>query len=238
MKRWISPSIFGLLACLAVLAPAQWQAQPQIDTRNGPIYPTNPSYNFHSRSNYNPFQFNWGTGRWDYVSIPDDSSQSSHEYAPLPGAVPYLPYGGDQPKQSDNNPAHTVNPNQDNNPPAPTPNDSDLWSAPTTRPEPTVVPQIVKFEGRIVGIKAVDLDGEPTPHLLLRLRSDTGATGTIDAGQRLPFPDAAFDPSTKGHVSVTGQLGVLDGHILLFADQIAFGPQTITIDRPGKTPAK
>ncbi len=52
------------------------------------------------------------------------------------------------------------------------------------------------------------------------------------------FPDSAFTPDTKGHISVSGQLGVLDGHLLLFADQIAFGSQIITIDRSGITPEK
>jgi hypothetical protein len=236
MKRWISLSGLALLAGLTVFAHAQWQAQPQIDTRTGPIYPVNPSYNFYSRSNYNPFQFNWGSGRWDYVSIPDQSSQSSQEPAPAAGAAPYMPYGGGPQNHWNEAPAHTVTP--PGNSSAPTPNDSDLWSTPTTRPDENIAPQIVKFEGRIVGIKAVDFEGEPTPHLLLRLRTDAGATGTIDVGQRIRFPDATFDTPTKGRVSVTGQLGVLDGHLLLFADQIAFGSETVNIDRPGKSPAK
>lgn len=244
MKRWISLSALALVAGLTVFSSGQWQAQPQVDPRTGPIYPVNPAYNFRSASNYDPFRFNWASGRWDYVPIPyDSSSQFSREPSPAPGPVPYMPYGGGPQNQWTDAPPHTVNPavpsgNQPTNPPAPTPDDSELWSSPTTRPEQNVAPQIVKFEGRIVCIKAVALAGEPTPHLLLRLRNDAGATGTIDAGQRLAFPDAAFDPGAKGNISVTGQLGVLDGHLLLFANQIAFGSQTITIDRSEKSVAK
>ncbi|MGD0465054.1 MAG: hypothetical protein ABSB74_21430 [Tepidisphaeraceae bacterium] len=248
MKRWISLSATALIVCLTVFAWGQWQAQPQIDPRVGPVYPVNPAYNFYSQSNYNPFQFNWGTGQWDYVPIPDESSQLSREPAPPPGPVPYLPYGGDQRYPLNYGRPQTLNPAAQSNPPAaqgkppaPKPDDSGLWSGPTTRttrPAQTVAPRIVKFAGRIVAIKAVEMFGEPNPHLLLRLRNDAGATGTVDAGLRLVFPDAAFDPGAKGHVAVTGQLGILDGQLVLFADQIVFGSQTVTIDRPGKSTAK
>jgi hypothetical protein len=241
MKRSIFLLALVIFAGLTVFASAQWQAQPQIDPRYGPIYPVNPTYNFHSASNYNPFQFNWASGQWDYAPIQGGSSTSSPgEPAPAPGPVPYMPYGWSQQSHQTLSPAHTVEPEpSDTTPPAkPSPDDTELWSAPATRPEPKIAPQIVKFEGRIVAIKAVALAGEPTPHLLLRVRNDAGATGTIDAGQRLAFPDTAFDPGAKGNVSVTGQLGLLDGHLLLFADQIVFGSQTITIDRLGKSPGK
>lgn len=117
------------------------------------------------------------------------------------------------------------------------PDDSQLWAVPTTQPQKTA-PRIVKFEGRIVAIKAVKFMGEANPHLLLRLLDKAGVTGTIDAGQRLAFPDAAFDPAVKGYVTVTGQLGVLDGHLLLFADQIAFGSQLVVIERRGRAMPK
>ncbi len=244
MKRWISLSVMALIVGLTVLARGQWQAQTQVDPRVGPIYPVNPAYNFYSQSNYNPFQFNWATGQWDYVPIPyESSSQWAKEPAPPPGPVPYLPYGGDQQNHLNYGPPHTVSPEPPSGNPRgkllpPKPDDSDLWSGPTTRPAQTVAPRIVKFEGRIVAIKAVDLAGEPNPHLLLRLRNDAGATGTVDAGLRLAFPDSAFDPSAKGHVLATGQLGVLDGALVLFADQIALGSHTVTIDRPGKSTAR
>ena len=44
--------------------------------------------------------------------------------------------------------------------------------------------------------------------------------------------------TSTGATVVTGQLGVLDGHLLLFANQIAFGSQTITIDRSEKSEPK
>lgn len=229
MKRWISMLSAALIVGLAVIAWGQWQAQPQVDSRVGPIYPVNPAYNFYSASNYNPFQFNWGTGQWDYMPIPPGQSSAGFPAEPAPPPVPYSRLS--QPSSPAHGPAHTVNP-------APKPDDSELWSVPTTRPAPAVAPKIVKFEGRIVAIKAVSLVGQPNPHLLLRLRNDAGATGTVDVGQRLVFPDAAFDPGAKGHVSVSGQLGILDGHLVLFADQIDFGSRTVTIGRPGEDAAK
>jgi hypothetical protein len=240
MKRSIPLLALTMLAGLAVLAHAQWQAQPQIDSRFGPIYPVNPAYNFHSASNYDPFQFNWASGRWDYVPIPNQTSQNPAQPAPPPGPVPYMPYGWTQQSHQSLTPAHTVEPKpSDETPPAkPTPDDSEFWAAPTTRPQPKIVPHIVKFEGRVIAIKAIDLAGEPTPHLILRVRNDAGALGTVDVGQRLAFPDSAFAPESKGHISVSGQLGILDGHLLLFANQITFGSQTITVDRPGITPEK
>jgi len=236
-------SALALLAGLTLFARGQWQKQAQIDPRVGPIYPVNPSFNFHSTSNYDPYQFNWASGRWDYVPVPDQPSFRSPPEQP----APYRPYA-DQQGQWIYGAPPSVNPVPANSspssaipqtlPPVPKPDDSDLWSGPTTRPGPTVAPQIVKFEGRICAIKAVNLAGESNPHLLLRLRNDAGATGTIDAGQRLMFPDTAFDPSSKGKITVTGQLGILDGHLLLFADQIAFGSKTVTIERRGKEAPK
>jgi hypothetical protein len=245
MKRFISIFCVAVLGGLTVFAFGQWQVQPQIDPRVGPIYPANPSFNFHSASNYDPFQFNWGTGRWDYVPVPYDSGSDSgrpYQYSPPP-VRPYWnepgsPVFGSAPSQNPAPPSgvspgaisNAVPPNN----PAPTPDDSQLWTTPATQPEKAAVPQIVKFEGRIMAIKAVELAGEPTPHLLIRLRSNAGAMGTVDAGQRLAFPDAAFDPSVKGYITVTGQLGMLDGHLLLFADQITFGSQIVTVGRSGK----
>jgi len=235
MKRWISLLSVALLAGLTVFARGQWQAQPQIDPRVGPIYPVNPAYNFYSTQSTNPYQFNWASGRWDYVPFPDGGSSAGFPAEPAP--APARPYSN-LPNGSAYGPAHTVPPvspsdNPPNNSSPPQPDDTGLWSGPATRPDKTVAPQIVKFEGRIVAIKAVELAGEPTPHLLLRLRNDAGAMGTVDAGQRLMFPGGAFDLGAKGEITVTGQLGVLDGHLLLFADQIAFGSQTVVIDRSG-----
>jgi hypothetical protein len=245
MKRLIFLLSAALLGGLTVLALGQWQTQPQIDGRVGPLYPVNPSYNFRSDQNYDPYQFNWASGRWDYVPLAGGGGSSAQPRGYNP--PPYRPYwdeGGPYvfgaPMTMNPSPP-APSPQSDTspiNPPGPMPDDSELWAIPTTQPQKTVEPKMVKFEGRIVAIKAVKLMGETTPHLLLRLVNRTGATGTIDAGQRLAFPDAAFDPAVKGNVTVSGQLGVLDGHLLLFADQIAFGSQTVAIERRGRTPSQ
>jgi hypothetical protein len=226
MKRLLA--LFGLvfLGSLTVFAFGQWQVQPQIDPRVGPIYPVNPSYNFNSRSNYDPFQFNWASGRWDYMPFPGGSSSGSST-----GPHNQSPYIYSPPQPA--NPPPAAAPAPPSNPTPPTPDDSEFWSAPTTQPQKVVAPRIVQFEGRIIAVKAVDFAGEPYPHLLLRLRNNAGANGTIDAGQRLELPDTAFDPSVKGYVTATGQLGVLDGRMLLFANQVTFGSKTIAIERPG-----
>jgi hypothetical protein len=241
MKQWIL--LWGTTAIvgLTVLAEGQWQVQPQLDTRTGPIYPTNPSYNFHSSSNYDPFQFNWGSGRFDYVPIPYDNATGGGA-EPAPPPVPYGVWAAQQsPWNTGSSPAANFGPPgaiPPGNPPAPKPDDTELWSGPTTRPDTGAPAKIVKFEGRVVAIKAMSLAGEATPHLLLRLRSDSGAMGTVDAGQRLAIPDGAFDAKTKGEVTATGQLGMIDGHLILFADQIGFGSQTVDIERRGKEAGK
>jgi hypothetical protein len=55
--------------CAAVLSPLIAQGQHRV----GPVYPENET-NTHSwsSSGYDPFHFNWTTGRWDYVPIPYD----------------------------------------------------------------------------------------------------------------------------------------------------------------------
>src|SRR5690349_7223780 len=85
MKRFIFLLSATLICSLTVFAVAQWQVQPQIDPRVGPIYPVNPSFNFYSRQNNDPFQFNWASGRWDYVPFPDGgSSGRPYQYSPPP----------------------------------------------------------------------------------------------------------------------------------------------------------
>ena len=94
----------------------------------------------------------------------------------------------------------------------------------------------VTFEGVIIGMKAADIVGQSMPHLLLRLRNDAGAVGTVDVGQRLVFPQGTFDANPRGHISATGQLGALDGHLVLFAQQIHIGTTTIPIMRAPPAP--
>ena len=65
------------LALVVILAPT---ARGQY--RIGPIYPERPS-TYWSTGNYDPFQLNWGTGRFDYAPIP---------YAPQSGGSNYSPF--------------------------------------------------------------------------------------------------------------------------------------------------
>jgi hypothetical protein len=233
-----------LIAVFTVYALGQWQVQPQVDPRVGPIYPENPSYNFQSRSNYDPYQFNWYSGRWDYMPIPPSaggSSGSNWQYSPPPappGAAGSYIYGGptqNAPAPQPSAPSPTLIP--PNVPPSPTPDDSSMWvSVPSTQPSNAKKMPPVTFEGLITGMKAADLVGETMPHLLLRLRNDAGAVGTVDVGQKLVFPEGTFDANARGHISATGQLGVLDGHLILFADQIIIGKTTIPVMRPPAAP--
>ena len=226
--------LFLAVAGLTLPAVAQWQTQPQIDPRVGPIYPVNPSFNYQSASNSDPYQFNWGTGRWDYTPIPYNSPTSGQVQQPPPQR-PYANNGGPWIYGSPNTPAPAPSSanqsavNSQANAPAPKPDDTDLWTGPTTRPGATVSPKVVKFEGKLVAVKAVNFTGDSMPHLLLRLRNDGGATGTIDVGQRLALPDGAItDP--KNEIVATGQLGILDGHLLLFANAISIGSTTMAVD--------
>ncbi len=96
-------------------------------------------------------------------------------------------------------------------------------------------PKPVTFEGRICGIRAADLMGDSTPELLMRLRTDAGAIGTVDVGERLIFPQGTFDSNARGYITATGMLGELDGHLILFAQKITIGKTTIPIQRDGMT---
>jgi hypothetical protein len=73
--------------------------------------------------------------------------------------------------------------------------------------------------------------GASSPQLLLRLRTDAGAIGTVDVGERLMFPTGTFDSNARGYISATGTLGVLDGHFILFAQTITIGKTTIPVQR-------
>lgn len=151
MNRSTLYLIIATIGILAVYSLAQWQVQPQIDTRVGPIYPENPSYNFRTRNNYNPFQFNWYTGRFDYVPIPYDSAGSSNQnwqYSPPPsapgvgGSVPQYVFGGPSASNSVPQPsAPSPNAVSPNIPSAPTPDDTTLWvPAPATQPSNAAPP--------------------------------------------------------------------------------------------------
>jgi hypothetical protein len=237
MKRLIF-LLGSALLLLVSFAIGQFQVQPQIDQRTGPIYPQNPSYNFHSMpANYDPYQFNWGTGHWDYVPIPYIPA-----WQPTPAAQPYIynwngnrPGSGVDQSQSPGVGSVPVSPNPANsNGQA---DDSALWNPPTTQPEELVGPKVVTFQGRIVGIRAVELAGAPYPHLLLRLHSSNGAKGTVDVGERLQLPE--LSSGSDFQITVTGKLGVVDGSLVIFADNVNFGSHAVDVKRQGGSgPAK
>lgn len=227
--------IFALIAAFVSLSHGQWQQNPQVQTQTGPIYPPNPSYNFYSRSaDSSPFQFDWASGHWDYLPIPYDSG-----WRPSPPQSPYV-WNGNRPEYTAVQNSPGVGSVEISQRPAPSQNPTDdtgLWTPPTTRPEPTGTVQIVKFSGRIIGIKAMSMMGVKNPHLFLRLVCANGAKGTIDAGEQLEFPQ--ISSPTDLDVTVTGKLGWLDGNLVLFADSITFGSHPMDVKREiPKSPAK
>ena len=60
--------------------------------RIGPVYPENQS-DIHSwsSSGYDPFHFNWMTGRWDYVPIPYDTRSGPFAFNWHSGRWDYAP---------------------------------------------------------------------------------------------------------------------------------------------------
>jgi hypothetical protein len=227
--------VFGaaLIFVAGSFSVGQYAVNPQIDQRVGPIYPPNPSYNFYSHgADSDPFQFNWASGRWDYVPIPYDNNESWRTHVPQ---QPYV-WNPNRPEFSVvQNPGLTpgavpanqpVNPGQN-----PSIDDSGLWKPPTTQPEPQVGTQIVQFSGRIMGIRAIALHGAPYPHLFLRLHNANGASGTVDAGEKLEFPDVASASDLQ--VCATGKLGTVDGNLVLFADSVKFGSHPCDVKRQG-----
>jgi hypothetical protein len=228
---WVGGAAVVLLA--GSFSVGQFAVNPQVNEQVGPIYPPNPQYNFYSHGgDGDPFQFNWASGHWDYVPIPWNNER------PWMTHVPQQPY-----VWNPNRPEYTVvqNPgqpgvgavpaNQPVNPQQYAPDDTGLWNPPTTRPDDHVGTQIVQFTGRIVGIKAMSLGGVPYPHLFLRLRNANGANGTVDAGEKLEFPDVASPDDLQ--VCVTGKLGTVDANLVLFADSVKFGSHDCEVKRQG-----
>jgi hypothetical protein len=204
----------------------QWEVTPTNDSRVEPIYPTRP-YSFHEgRANYDPYQFNWYSGRWDYVPVP-------YDYTP-PGqtAAPYQPTWEINTGQTQGRAAVR----QQTATPAPEPakaTDTELWIPPTTQPYTVGTPKVVHFTGRIVSIRAANLAGERHPHLLMRLRNAAGATATVDVGDRFEIPQTAPGTKVLDEVDTTAKLGDVDGSPVLFPDEIKLGNQTVKIDRSG-----
>lgn len=212
--------LFGL-ACTLLLttaASAQYQVQTQEDTRTQPAYPTSsaqPSpYSFRTQPlGYDPFQFNWFTGRFEYVPIPYDQQAGSPyqfncysgrwNYNPAAGASSASP--GGQASAGQAPPPNVPMPS----PPAAVvrqPDDSGLWSRPTTRPA-SVEAKVVEFKGKVVGLRAVNLMGDSRPHILLRLRADNNTTATVDVGDRLDLAEQTLLSKSDEQVSARGPTG-------------------------------
>jgi hypothetical protein len=265
MKKFVVVGVTTMVV-LAGICFGQYQVQTQVQTQVGPNYPPSPQpYSFRSAHSGDPFQFNWATGRWDYVPIADKSnnyagsgysgpyqfnwttgqwnytgtnpvpgSTPSSIIPPAPGAVPAVPVLPVVPP---------VQPSQPNNTPTPSatatqpttaggiqnPDDSVFWAMPTTRPQPEQSEGTATFTGQIVGMRAVMLLDDAHPHLLIRLRRDDGATGTVDVGEKLSMAD--FPPNQT--ITVHGHLGAIDGHAVFFAGEIDSGNRTIIVDRSG-----
>jgi hypothetical protein len=242
-------TIFGMLVVLAIanVGFAQYQVNPQVNTQTGPVYPTTPSpYSFRSVQTNSPYLFNWYTGRWDYYPVPSSSAYptstqsnlgsgqtppgmpSSGNGLPGAGAVPAnqpVPAQNSLPSPSSLIPSPTTQPDA----PMPQGKDNNLWSPPTTQPDTASAAPVVSFTGKIVGMRAMLLNGDPEPHLLVRLKSDQGAMGTVDVGDKMSFAGLGLDAP----ITVHGHLGDIDGQAVLFADQVTVGNRVETVDRTG-----
>lgn len=174
MKRLVFTGVALVLLAISFSASkyslGQFAVNPQIDQRVGPIYPPNPSYNFYSHGgDSDPFQFNWASGRWDYVPVPYNNDRPWLNHVPQQPYVwnPNLPQysvvqnsGGLTPgavpaNQGFNQPA----PPSATPPAAAPPDDKGLWNPPTSQPSEQTGTQIVKFSGRIMGVRAMSITG-------------------------------------------------------------------------------
>ena len=95
MKRFTIPALLTLSAWGAVCV-AQFPVPTEVDQRVSPVYPRKQPYAFRSTGpNYDPFQFNWYTGRWDYVPIPYDEvpgiAGTPYQYNSFTGRWDYVP---------------------------------------------------------------------------------------------------------------------------------------------------
>jgi hypothetical protein len=232
---------------LGALAFAQWQEVPQNDQRVGPVYPRKPySFEQGNSSNY-PYRFDWSRGAWSPVPYGTGAPGGGYQYTYVNGTWQYAPVAPNTPMTSsyvpnpsanggapNANAPSTASPSASASPSAnasasQTPDDTSLWMDPTTLPASTQ--PTVQFSGRIFNIKAVELDGEQSPHILLRLHNVNGAKGTVDVGERLEIPQTPSSVLTDGQITVIGEMGDINGSPVLFANQVVFGRTTVTIDR-------
>jgi hypothetical protein len=219
---------------------AQWQVNPQTQQRNEPVYPRKP-YSFQSaQPGYDPFQFNWYSGRWDYVPIPYETpGESPYQLNPNSGQWNYVPQAA-APAPSRPREAAPSAPSdgslKTSPPPTPPmristtqPDDSKLWALPATQPAEQM-PQQARFDGRLVGIRAVNLRGSAQPELLLRLRDRNGKTATVAVGQRLHIPNS-YPVSDGLEIAGIGKAGDIDNSPVVFADQMSINSRPAAIER-------
>jgi hypothetical protein len=240
----------GLLALISV-SFGQQPVDDRVPQRVGPIYARDP-YTFQtSTANGDPYQFNWYSGRWDYVPVPYDApsspaqAASPYRFDPQTGQWQYNPWQmtgtpvsagvpGAPPTPAPQSPAEP-SPTRINNA---APDDTDLWKQPIVQPPTEYVPRPGQFEGQIVSIKAVKLAGEPQPHLLLRLRNADNVRATVDVGQRLVLPDGHPDATLNSLIAAVGMTGAIDGCPVLFAKHLTIGSYKVTLDREPTTQPK
>ena len=245
------------VSCLALMPLAtvfgQYPADNQVHNQIQSITPQPYQFQTVSGHNYDPYQFNWYSGRWDYVPIPYGSvggspyrfnpAAGTWNYAPIQPAAPPPMAAQAQPAGNGSAPPPPPPPSPGITPPplqAELPehtgkelaatterasSDNSLWTPPAT--QPTTQPSVEHFQGKIVSMRAVDLNGEYHPHLLLRLRNDAGVTMTVDVGERLHLPDN----STAETFTASGKIGRIDGATVMFADQLEIGSHVVKIER-------
>lgn len=237
MRNQIILSIVILPLILLAVAMAQWQVNPQVQQRTGPVYPTKP-YSFQSAPpGYDPFQFNWYSGRWDYVPIPYNSGQSPYQMNQNSGQWNYVPQAPAPAAPSTPQPANQNDGALRITPPSTPPlvitttqpSDAKLWTSPSTQPA-AESPRTVTFQGRLTGIRTINLRGSAQPELLLRLRDRTGKTTTVAIGQRLHIPDS-YPVSDGLQITGSGKAGDIDSSPVVFADQLTINSKPAPIER-------
>ena len=85
----MSCKTFVPLAIVGLMVTSNAQAQQRV----GPVYPENKSDVRSTPTNYNPFIFNWSSGRFDYAPIPYDIRSGPFAFNWHSGRWDY--YGGD-----------------------------------------------------------------------------------------------------------------------------------------------
>ena len=231
MNRYAALSV-GVCLCWVAAAFGQYPVAAQENTQvDQPVYAPAPRpYSFRSApNNYDPFQFNWWTGRWDYVPGPYGSPsvlpprQAQPQYSVAPDTSPKYP----GPPSSGSAVVATPAPPAAES--AGNPNDSALWYTPPTQQEVQNAPKTVSVQGQIIGIRAIDLASEPQPHILLRLDTGKGTTATVDVGDQLKLARWLFNTRSDQPVNVTGKLGDIDGSPVVFAEKIGVGSQVVDV---------